>query len=248
MTRDTLIFDWRVRESSFRFKIVSYLVVGLAFAFFFGALRIRVSAPAQTRGDAASVIRFADEPMARSWLLVAEENGPFPGGLELGGTGDALTATGDDRRLQWSDYKAALRPLRDDTERSGEALSAKGVRVFPEREKTTKPEPTLTKKLRQAPILIPYDPVASAWMPESLPDFQMPAGAAAGGGLWRFAVNLRENGSVRDAIALEGGADPARQAMERWLRNVRFKEAEGDRWVGLRMEFVNLPEDGTDTE
>jgi hypothetical protein len=52
-------------------------------------------------------------------------------------------------------------------------------------------------------------------------------------------MSLSEHGSVAELIPLAGGDDPAQKAMERWLRGLRFKEGTGERWFGLRVDFVN---------
>lgn len=253
MTKRDLIYDWRKSESSFRDKLSALIIVTMLFGVFWGACDIRYSTPRSERSGSASILRFKgkDDGLARFWLLQAEEGGPFPGRLELSGEGGALSVEGIDGTKSWNTYRSQFRPIGEEEGYSREKLASKGVRVFPSRFKTADERaaaPPVAKKVSKEPILIPYSPEALAWMPDDLPQFVLPEGAASAPATWRFAVNLAEDGTVRESISLGGGDDDGQGAMEGWLRGVRFKPAEGDRWLGLRVEFVNRQGNGTEPE
>ena len=249
MTRDELIFNWRKQEASLRYKVISFVIVTIVFTIFLGLFEIGFSVDFGGRGESASVLRFRDDELGRSWMLKAEENGPFPGRLELGEYGNQLSLGSMDGLMGWNDYRVQLRPLGDDKGYSQQELAAKGMRVFPSRrDATRRADPPEVGDMRQTPILFPYDSGALKWMPEKLPAFEMPLNENAVPASWRFTVNLRENGTVRESISLGGGADAGQAAMETWLQGVRFKEGTGDRWLGLRVEIINRKKNGTEPE
>lgn len=251
MTKGDLIYDWRKSEGSFRYKLVAFVIVAVIFTVFWGSLQIRSAAARNDRSGSASILRFRGDDLGRFWLLQAEEHGPFPGRLEFDGHDRSLSPEWIDGAEAWNNYRSRMRPIGDDEGYSREDLASKGVRVFPSR---TKPgvgpglTPPVPKKIRQKPVLIPYDRQALAWMPDVLPDYVIAEGAGTDPAAWRFAINLGEDGAVRDSISLGSGDDAGQAAMEVWLRGVRFKPAEGDRWLGLRVEFVNQPDNGTEPE
>lgn len=244
MTKGELIYDWRKSEGSFRDKLASFVIVTVIFTILFVTVRIVYSAARIERPGSASILRFKNDDLGRFWMLQAEEEGPFPGRLKFGEDGGGLSAGGI---VEWNGYRSELRPMDEGDGYSREDLAPAGTRVFPSRKK---PDlvPPVVKKIRQHPILMPYDPEALAWMPEDLPDFAMPEGGGVVPGSWRFALNLGEDGTVRESISLGGGDDAGQAAMETWLRGVRFKAGAGDRWLGLRVEFVNQPDHGTEPE
>lgn len=251
MTKAGLIFDWRKPEGSFRDKLLSFVVVSIAFAAIYGTVGIRIVSPGDAPSEGASLLRFRDDELGRSWTLQAEEDGPFPGRLELEGYETVLAAGAMEGRISWHDYRSELRQIGVGGFSPKERISPKGVRVFPSRDRARErphSDPPLPRKLAQAPVLTPYDATALAWMPEKLPGFLKPEGMEMVSTTWRFAVNLREDGTVRESISLGGGDDGGQAFMEEWLRGVRFKAGVGDRWLGLQVDFMNLPEDGTEPE
>jgi hypothetical protein len=250
MTKEDLIFDWKKSESRGRDKLLAFTVVALSFAAFAGLVELSVPTFRSPPAQGAALIRFADEGMARSWLLEAEENGPFPGRLEVSDQDWAATILEGGRLDVWTDYRASLRPLREEEVVGRVEISPKGKRVFPTLpgEKSGQAEVSPRGAIRRLPILIPYDSAAQMWMPEEIPEFTLPAGVEITPDSLRFAVNLREDGGVAEAIPMAGGADPSLQALERWLRDVRFKEGTGERWFGLRVDFVNRREDDAQPE
>ncbi|QTN30877.1 hypothetical protein HZ994_00560 [Akkermansiaceae bacterium] len=212
---------------------------------------MRIVSPTQERSSSASVLLFKDDEVGRSWNLQAEEGGPFPGRMELEGFGGRLDGFGVEGSLGWSDYQSELRSIGDEGGIAPERIAAKGGRVFPSLGGSGDGHdaaPPAVAGMKKVPRLIPYDSASLAWMPDRLPAFVMPEGTEKVSASWRFTVNLRADGSVRESISLGGGDDAGQAAMEDWLLGVRFKEGAGDRWLGLRVEFVNIPGDGTGAE
>ena len=126
-----LIFDWKKPDGRRRDKLYAFLVVSALFATFAAVVELRLPAPPSGTAQSAEVMRFAEEGMARSWLRDAEENGPFPGRLQVeAGKGTALVPFGGQLDA-WTDYRASLRPLptQDGLERI--EITPKGRRVFP---------------------------------------------------------------------------------------------------------------------
>jgi len=251
MTKGDLIYDWHKSEGSFRVKVASFTIVAIIFTVFWGSFQIQHAASRSERLGSASILRFRHDELGRFWLLQAEEGGPFPGRLEVDGHGSGLLIEGIDGVVAWNNYRSKLRPMGEEGGYSREDLAPSGMRVLPARMKpgvgqgATTPEP---KRVMKIPILIPYDLQAIAWLPEALPEFVMPEGSGTAPASWRFAINLGEDGTVRESISLGGGDDAGQAAMEGWLRGVRFKAGGGDRWLGLRVEFVNQPDNGTEPE
>jgi hypothetical protein len=249
MTKDDLIFDWKESESRGRDKLFAFFVVALLFAGFAGWVETGLPAYRNTPAEAAALIRFADGGMARSWLLEAEESGPFPGRLQLDDKGVAEMVFDGGRLDAWTDYRGSMRPLPGGEAVGRVQITPKGKRVFP-------PIPGVPAgmvipprgEIRRIPILIPYDRFALGWMPEDLPAFTPAAGADIPPDSLRFAMSLRKDGSVVEAIPLAGGEDPGQEAIRRWLLGVRFEEGADERWFGLRVEFVNRREDATQPE
>lgn len=251
MTKSDLIFDWQKTEGSFRDKIIPFMIVTVIFTVLLGVLEVHVVSPANGRSASASILRFGDDKLGRSWRLLAEEDGPFPGRLKLDSNGISEDAGGSDGAFAWNDYRSELRSIADEGSFEHEKIAPKGVRVFPTRDRPAGTEvaaPPKPAHIVRIPVLIPYDSSALAWMPDEFPFFAMPEGAEKAPATWRFAVNLREDGTVRESISLAGGDDAGQVAMEGWLHGVRFKQGSGDRWLGLRVEFLNRPDNGTDSK
>lgn len=252
MTKEDLIFDWKRSESRGRDRLSAFVVVALSFLSFAGVVDVSLPAFRNAPAESAELIRFADKGMARSWLLEAEESGPFPGRLHVDDhVGQANIF--DVRSLDaWSDYRQSLRPLPDEATVGRGQITPKGKRVFPAIA-TVLPDAVADVsppgEMRRIPILIPFDRAALEWMPDDMPEIKLPAEAEIASDSLRFAISLREDGSVAEAIPLGGGDDDSAQvALERWLRGLRFKQGAGDRWFGLRVEFDNRRENDTQPE
>ena len=196
--------------------------------------------------ESATVLHFADDDLGRAWSLLAEENGPFPGRLEINGVGgipDINQTIDSGEGGKWSDYRVALHQFQSVAGSSSGALAQKGVRYFPERVKIRATDTASTEqhdRFTRKAILTPFDRQALGWMPEEVPDFEV---SVNGGDLlsasWRFMLRLRPDGSVSDCVSLSGGGDVGLKETTEWLRGLRFKSGAGERWLGLRVEFVN---------
>lgn len=251
MTKGDLIFDWKNPESSKRDKLLALFIVSIIFTVFSGVVELRLPDFRNSPAQAAELIRFADGEMGRSWLLEAEENGPFPGRLQVEDQGGAAMILEGASLDAWTDYQFSLRPLPEEAAVGRVEITPKGKRVFPTipyRADDPESDVSLRGEMRRIPILLPYDRFALEWMPEETPDFALPSGSEIVPDSMRFAVSLREDGGVAEVIPMAGGTDPAQEAIERWLRGVRFREGTGERWFGLRVDFVNRRADVTRPE
>lgn len=251
MTKADLIFDWNKSESRRRDKLFAFIVVSLLFAAFVGLVELRLPVFHNTPGQGAELIRFVDNDMAQSWLLEAEENGPFPGRLQVGEEGGEAILLDGGSLDAWTDYRASVRPLPEEEKVGRVQITPKGNRVFPAIPSVshdTVVDISPPGEVRRIPILIPYDRSALEWLPDDVPDFALPSIVEIFPDSLRFAISLREDGSVSEAIPLAGGDFSANEALERWLRGLRFKKGTGERWFGLRVEFVNRRENGPQPE
>ena len=253
MTKDDLVFDWGNSESRLRDRILAAVLVAIFFTFVFGSMNIQLKSAFQTSPRAASLIRFESKELAARWLQIAEEGGPIPGRMEYGG--DVL---GADPALAFklgdpsvdTEYDVSLRDFVPGFGVTRLELATKGFRVFPEIPRNEKaPAATVTEGVFGAkqPILTPYDEVAIDWMPAKLPPFVVGEGIDISGSPWRFALALRDDGTIRDCISL-GGGDAGLKEISAWLGVVTFGEGEDDRWLGLRVELTNRRIDGSGAE
>ena len=251
MTTSDLIFDWKRPDGRRRDKLLALLVVTGLFTAFAGVVELRLPTPSGRTSQGAEVIRFADPEMARSWLRNAEENGPFPGRLQVDvGSGSAKVPFGGQLDA-WTDYRVSLQPLpvRDGLERI--EITPKGRRVFPvipAPDPLPLEQPMARGQVQRVPILFPYDRGALDWIPDEIPSFEMPPGIETAPDSLRFALSLRVDGGVAEVISLAGGDDPLQEAVRGWLRSVRFKEGNGERWFGLRVDFENRRDNGSQSE
>jgi hypothetical protein len=239
MTKHSAIFDWVKSEGSRKDKLYSVIIVGLLFAFVLGTITLTMPSPRKAKDEQGAVIRFVDQEMAKAWALVAEENGPFPGRKGVEEKQEGLVFEGDER-FEWGrGYKPSLRPMREELSVLSVKMAPGGKREFPVIPASGAKTPVDAPKAASVPILVPYDAVAVPWLPESLPSFDLPVATDQVADALRFLVNLREDGSVAELIALAGVENPAQEALDTWLRAIRFKQGEGDRWFGLQIDFVN---------
>lgn len=251
MTKSELVFDWKNSGGLRRDKIASVVIVTFIFTILFGLVDLRLSSFRSESVEEAELTRFTDLDMARSWLLEAEEKGPFPGRLEVDGA-LSLPVLASGGLSSWNDYQVRLKPLGEQDVLDREEVVPKGIRVFPEIASETADlaedipqRVTMRRKL----ILTTYDAEAMKWMPGAeLPEFDVPAGVEAVPDALRFTVSIRGNGTIAELIPLVGGADPLQDAVVRWLRGVRFGEGADERWIGLRVDFVNGRKNGAESE
>jgi hypothetical protein len=251
MRKHPLIFDWSKSEASRRDKLYSVTIVGLLFALAMGMIELKLPSHRTDAEAQGTLIRLADKEMAKSWALVAEENGPFPGRLETEGDYEGLLFDKGQGLAWWTDYEPRLRPLREDPGVARVDITPKGKREFPmvatgDAARTAADPGTVSSP--GAPVLIPYHAAALDWLPETLPDFGLPGTAERTTDALRFLVSLREDGSVAELIPLAGAADPAQAAVEGWLRGIRFRDGDGERWFGLRVDFENRRENEPEPE
>lgn len=247
MTAKTdLIFDWVRKEKKSDSKITPLLIVTAVFTIFFGLIQVRVQPFEKPILETAEIMHFSDNDLGRAWRQRAEEDGPFPGRLEIGGTVNG----GGDSRLSsligfsdLSSYGSVLRKFQTVDGNDAVELAENGRKFLPER--ISIPEPLPRKSPAQArilrrPILTPFDGEALRWMPDALPEFKIKAeGGFLVSGSWRFMLSLRLDGSVAHCVSLSGGDEPGLAETADWLRGIRFKSGSGERWLGLRVEFVN---------
>lgn len=239
MTKHPLIFDWSKSEASRKDKLYSVIIVGLLFTLLMGMIELNLPSQRSDSAVQGTIIRLMDEEMAKSWALEAEENGPFPGRLETQGDYKGITLAGEEGLAWWTDYEVKLRPIRKENGVASVGIIPKGKREFPLIDVDTPGENPRAVSLPIEPILVPYHTAALEWLPEELPNLDLPGVAERTTDSLRFLVKLREDGSLAELIPLAGAADPIQQALESWLRGLRFKAGFGERWFGLRVDFEN---------
>jgi hypothetical protein len=242
MTKRELIFDWSRSEASRKDQLLSLVIVGSLFIFLYGAIKLNEPSYRTYPEERGSLIRLVDGEMAKSWSMLADENGPFPGRLDTGGEPGGTIFSEQEGLAWWRDYKVRLRPMREDDGVGRVDITPRGKLEFPAL--SVAAEDAAGAALGAAssasePILIPYHSAAIAWLPEELPALDTRGLAGATENPLRFLISLREDGSLAELIPLAGTAEPAQATLEGWLRGIRFKEGSGERWFGLRIDFMN---------
>lgn len=246
MIKDDLVFRWQISESHVGFKVIAIVVVVIIFTVGFGTLDVHLRPLASPSLESAMILQFNDDDLGRMLTLIAEEKGPFPGRLEINGAGNLPEmdqGMGFVGVSGWSSYSATLRDFQSTVGDSSDFLVEKGRRYFPQRVKIIDEKLEFGGDAVQStrkPIITPFDDEAMSLMPELVPDFEIPVN---GGDLlsasWRFMLRLRPDGSVSDCVSLSGGDDAGLEETTEWLKGLRFKPGEGERWLGLRVEFLN---------
>ncbi len=248
MVKDDLVFNWQRRESHYGHKLTAVVAVSIIFTVLFGIVSVRMKPPGTTVTEAASVLHFGDDGMGRMWRLRAEEEGPFPGRLQIQSGGDILDVMNSESLADHPDgvgYKAGLKLFQADVSAVSDQLSMRGRRFFPERvgsgvvEKVEATEAPGNNGINSLPVLTPYSREAQQWMPESVPLFDLKMEDDLASASWRFVLSLREDGSVEECVALSGGENDGLKGMCGWLGGLKFREGKGERWFGLRVEFIN---------
>jgi hypothetical protein len=253
MNKDDLIFDWSNVETHVGWKGASVLVASLGFMFMFSVFSVHVDFRKSSAVNSASVLFLSDHEQGRIWRMKAEEEGPFPGRLEISGLYDPFEELGsgslsvDD---SWNPYVVTMRSLEMDSATSAQRISAQGQRFFPRNFKSTDAVNELPKvKLVLSPKLIPYTKESEEWLPTEFPAFRMDNEGKVAAAEWRFLLNLQADGRVVQCLSLSGGREKGLVAMTAWLKSLRFQEAdEPERWMGLRIEFLNERSHGSDPE
>ena len=244
MIKDELIFKWTNSDSHRGYKILAFIVVALIFTIFIGSVKLKSGSPLKDAGRSASVIQFQPGELGRYWSLRAEEEGPFPGRLIGRGDDSIFDLTGlseADQKVEWTPYLGVLTPIQASVGTFKE-VSEDNKKYLPDRSPN---ESKLNSELNDSfvsktiPILIPFDARSKGWMPESLPEYKAKLGENAVPASWRFVLSLRPDGSVDQCLTLNGEAEPSLDSMLDWLKQVRFRAGSSERWLGLRVEFVN---------
>lgn len=246
MKRSDLIFDWDEMRSSSAHKWLSRIIVTAFFTFVLGFFNVRMKAVRARVADGVTAFQFRDEGMGRSLGQIAEEQGPFPGRLELAdgtleGSGGMWESIGTERL---SLYEPRLKELEATVGPGSETVSPHGLRTFPDQVRRPAAAVENAETALLVPRLIPYDGETSDWLPGRLPEFGIPEAGLGAPDTSRFLLGLRADGTVEHCISLGGTQTPIGVALEDWLRGVRFEEGEDGRWLGLRVEFVNGEDDG----
>jgi hypothetical protein len=242
MTRHDLIFDWSKSEASRKDQLLSVVIVGSLSIFLFGTIKLSEPSYRTRSEERGSLIRLVDVEMARSWALDAEENGPFPGRLAKDVEPEGMIFSGQEGLAWWRDYEVSLRPMRAHDGVDRVDITPRGKLEFPVLPAIAGEGSGAASGAAssvRSPMLIPYDSAPTEWLPEELPALDLGGIADAREDSLRFLVSLREDGSLAELIPLAGAADPALAPLEVWLRGIRFKEGSGERWFGLRVDFVN---------
>ncbi len=250
MIKDDLIFDWKPSEShGGRYLLAAFLVI-LLFVGVSGLIRVKVTSDFTEIGKSASVIQLRDDETGRRWFLEAEEAGPFPGGIsrQAGDFLDLAEGAGNSFvAVEWGGYESTPLPFLEAEKPAREEIAQKGLRVLPYRS-PSKPDADVTDSpvavIRRVPTLVPFDSSSAEAIPKILPPFNVALAEDVNPANWRFAISCRADGSVDQCLTLSGEYGESLAAMTHWLRSVRFNTGNEERWIALRVEFVNQMSDG----
>lgn len=252
MNKNDLIFDWSSVEVHSGWKGVSLLVVVLGFGFLVSLINVEFGHREVGTVKSASVLFLSNHEEGETWSMLAEEEGPFPGRLEISGLNDPLSELGDGSLIDrsWNPNRVRLKDMEISSAIAAHRISAQGQRYFPRNFRSTgalQVQPKTDVVLK--PNLIPYTKEAQKWLPAELPLFRMEMEEEIASAEWRFVLNLRADGSVMECLSLSGGRDEALTMLTAWLKSIRFQESqEPERWMGLRLEFLNEGSHGSDSK
>lgn len=240
-----LIFRWAEREGSLVFKMLIYGFVGLLFVFVFGVVKVGLEVGEVSLGRTGSVFFLEGSEGGMEWAVYAEEEGPFPLGMDLVGIGEEGVSLEGATGVFFAarDRDLGLRGIELEDGERALVMIRKGERFFPERVEAEVRGEGGEEGLRDldlVPILYPLSADAEGLIPEDLPDFD---DAGLGGGVmavgWRFLLRLRADGSVEQCVSLTGAEEMDAGLLEEWLMGVRFGAGDGDRWISVGMGFRN---------
>ena len=244
MNKNDLIFDWSDADSHRGWKGASVLIAALGFGFLLSAIHVDFDFRELSSVKTASVLYLPDQEAGRTWRMIAEEEGPFPGRLEISGEHDVLEEFGSTALIEgdaWNTYEIAMRSLEPDSVKANHRIAVQGQRYLPKIFKST-PEATVPDKatVGQKPLLIPYTKESEKWLPTELPEFQHETKREIDVSGWRFVLNLNDQGRVVECMAINGGDDEGLAEITAWVRGLQFQKAEQEeRWMGLRVEILN---------
>jgi hypothetical protein len=244
MNKNDLIFDWSEVEAHRGWKGVSFLIAVMGLVVFLSVIHVEFDFKQVASVKSASVLYVPDHAEGRAWLMKANEEGPFPGGLEISGVDDVFEGFGRGSfgdEDTWNPYSITMYPLQEDSLQSTRRISLQGKRYFPKIFKSTNEvKEEQTAELEMKPVLIPYTKESEKWLPAELPSFHMENKAEMKTTEWRFVLNLTEDGRVRECLLLSGGEESGLAEISAWLKGVQFqKSEEAERWMGLRVELLN---------
>lgn len=251
MNKNDLIFDWSHTEVHRGWKGFSVLIAALGFGLVFSVISVQFDHRDIASVKSASVLFLPDHEEGKIWRMKAEEEGPYPGRLEISGLYDPLddlgASLGDD---SWNPYTVTMKPLEMDSAITAHRISAQGQRVFPRNFKSTEAAKEQPKaEVMLSPNLIPYTKQSEKWLPTELPVFRVEKMEEVAAEEWRFLLNLRADGTAIECLSLSGGDEEALAVITAWLKSLRFQKApDAERWMGLRIEFLNERTHGSDSK
>jgi hypothetical protein len=252
MTREDLIFDWREGEGGKAWSFFSWVVVGVLAVAVVGVIDVRFMTKDVEGKSSAGVMCFLDEEMKNYWRMKAEEDGPFPGGMRIGGAEVFMGLQEYDSwnaEENWSGYELKMRTIADEGEGGGMRVSDRGMRYFPERRGMDTGKGVEERvKAKKVPVISVYEKDAGGWIPDELPVYKGELALNGAASSWRFMLKLRGDGTVEHCMPLSGGEGEL-EGVIRWLEGIQFKGSdEESRWMGLRVEFSNITDDGSDAK
>jgi hypothetical protein len=244
MNKNNLVFDWSEVGAHRGWMGVSILIAVLGLVFFLSVIHVKFDFKQVASVKSASVFYLPDHEDGRAWIMKANEEGPFPGGMEISGMDDPFeefgrSSFGEDD--SWNPYEISMHPLEADSLQSTRRISVQGKRYLPKifkSEHEVKDQQTVEVELK--PVLFPYTKESEKWLPAELPLFHLERQAEIKTTEWRFLLNLSKDGRVRECLLLSGGGDSGSTEISTWLKGLQFqKAAEAERWMGLRVELLN---------
>lgn len=244
------IFRWSPRRQPLVSKIIALLFAGGFFLYLITSVRIRVVPPEKSTPRRASVIYLNDDVEGINLTLNAREGGPFPSRFDLSqwvGIDKLEEAGMNLAKFQPPLYHPQVDGILFESGIKPEDLAAKGERFFPIYRQAPISTPEMIPR-QLAPVLSALSEVSKEAFPEHFPIFEGQVDAAMAAGTWRFLLRINSAGTVVEAVSIEKGGEAGLLALEKWLRQIRFKPEKGKsfRWAAVGIEFINQVAHGSD--